>query len=205
MFPLVHALILSVWLALEQIWNLLLPDSLVLRSLSLHCVVIDRETSSDFMPDCLCLCQVQVGSGCSERRCSAFFCCDVQHFSRCSSVDAIYIRWHMCQRHFDRKWSNQSLCCKTLTEVRALPVTEMQLHMRASSQGWEAQAINNSQQINLKHWGSRLINTHTDKKLHFPTWLLWNSVTLRRVLLKNSFNIVSTWLYMIKCLPVVIL
>lgn len=42
----------------------MLPDSLVLCSLPLHRVVIESETSGDFMPDWLCLCQVQVGSGC---------------------------------------------------------------------------------------------------------------------------------------------
>lgn len=42
----------------------MLPDLLVLSGLSLRCVVIERETSSDFMPPCLCLCQVQAGSGC---------------------------------------------------------------------------------------------------------------------------------------------
>lgn len=42
----------------------MLPDSLALCSLALHCVVIDRETSGDFMADWLCLCQVQLGSGC---------------------------------------------------------------------------------------------------------------------------------------------
>lgn len=133
------------------------PDSLALCSLSLHCVVIDRETSSDFMPDCLCLCQVQVGSGCRrlaiiatamkanavsdwlncdcasvsrDARLVFFSIGDVQQFSWCSSVDAIYIKQHMCQGIM----TGSGLT--TVSVARASTVTETRLHTQVSSHSW---------------------------------------------------------------------
>lgn len=90
-----------------------LPGSLLLCGLSLHCVVIDSETSGDFEADWLCFCQVQVGSGCRRldinttvMKASAgwlkvplppIYEGDAHQLFWCNWVDASNVRRHVCQ------------------------------------------------------------------------------------------------------------
>lgn len=104
----------------------MLPESLLLCSLSLRCVVIDSETSGDFVPDWLCFCQVQVGSGCRRLDINTtvmkanvdwlkvplppIYEGDAHQFFWCNWVDAFYFSSF---RSF-WKWSSQSVCGESL-------------------------------------------------------------------------------------------